>query len=139
MNEKKKKSNLIPMNRRTKAEQREICKKGGKASGEVRREKAHLRKLVEMFGGMPAPERVRKVMSAMGIDGGKLTNDMAAVVGLFQKAIKGDVAAFNAIRDITGEKPVEEAKISGGLDNKIEIGFVETGIEPANDESDVDV
>lgn len=37
--------NLIPQNRRTKSEQREIARKGGKKSGEVRRQKAVLRKL----------------------------------------------------------------------------------------------
>ncbi|MBS4773119.1 MAG: hypothetical protein KHX55_02450 [Proteobacteria bacterium] len=37
--------NLKPQNRRTKEEQREIARKGGLKSGEVRRQKAELRKL----------------------------------------------------------------------------------------------
>jgi len=123
----------------TAKEQREIAKKGGKASVKARREKAHLRKLVEAFGGLPAPERIRKVMAEMGVSDEKRTNDMAAVVGLFQKAIKGDVAAFNAIRDITGEKPIEKTEFDGKLDSKIEIGFVETDVEPAESEDEVDV
>ena len=40
------KENLIPLNKRTKEEQREIAKMGGKKSGEVRREK---KKLSEIF------------------------------------------------------------------------------------------
>ena len=35
-------NNLIPQNRRTKEKQREIARKGGKRSGEVRREKKRL-------------------------------------------------------------------------------------------------
>lgn len=37
--------NLVPQSKRTKREQREIASKGGKKSGEVRRERARLRKL----------------------------------------------------------------------------------------------
>lgn len=124
----------------SKEEAKRLGSMGGKASVESRRKKKYLRSLVELFGDLPAPDRVRKVMSDLGISDKNLrTNDMAIVVGLFQKAIKGDVFAFNAIRDIRGEKPVDETKLSGGMDNKIEIGFVETGIEPASDESEVDV
>lgn len=41
--------NLIPQNKRTKSEQREIAKKGGIASGKARRQKADLRKLMAMM------------------------------------------------------------------------------------------
>jgi predicted DNA-binding transcriptional regulator len=119
-------------------EARKIGKKGGAASVKARREMKRFRKLVEAFGDLPAPERVREVMKELGISQEDLTNNMAAVVGLFQRAIKGDVMAFNAIRDIRGEKPVNESKtsLSGGLDNTIQIGFVETGVEPRADESE---
>ena len=64
---------------------------------------------------------------------------MQPVVALFNKANKGDVGAFNAIRDIIGEKPVDKTQLSGGFDTNIQIGFVETGIEPVGSEEDVDV
>ena len=140
MKEHKGTDNLIPLNKRTKEERREIGRKAGKASGEARRKKKKLRELVETFGELPAPEKVRKVLNELGVSKNDMrTNNMAVVVGLFQKAIKGDVFAFNAIRDIRGEKPVDETKITGSMDNRIEIGFVETDIEPASDESEVDV
>lgn len=41
--------NLIPQNRRTKEEQREIAKMGGKASGRARKEKASMRKAAQMI------------------------------------------------------------------------------------------
>lgn len=140
MSERKGIDNLIPMNERTEEERRDIGRKAGKASGEARREKKKLRELVEAFGELPAPEKVRRVMKELGVSENDMrTNNMAVVVGLFQKAIKGDVFAFNAIRDIRGEKPVDEKKITGSMDNHIEIGFVETDVEPVSDESEVDV
>lgn len=39
--------NLIPQNKRTKSEQRQIAKKGGIASGKARRQKADLRKAMQ--------------------------------------------------------------------------------------------
>lgn len=126
--------------RLTTEEAREIGRKGGKASVEARREKKKLRQLVEAFGELPAPEKVRKVLNELGVAENEMrTNDMAIVVGLYQKAIKGDVSAFNAIRDIRGEKPVDETKLMGKLDSKIEIGFVDVDVSPSSSEEDVDV
>ena len=140
MSDRKGIDNLIPMNERTEEERRDIGRKAGKASGEARRNKKKLRQLVEAFGELPAPEKVRRVMKELGVSENEMrTNDMAIVVGLFQKAIKGDVFAFNAIRDIRGEKPVDETKLTGSMDNHIEIGFIETDINPVSDESEVDV
>ena len=126
--------------RLTTEEAREIGRKGGKASVEARREKKKLRQLVEAFGEMPAPEKVRKVLNELGVAENEMrTNDMAIVVGLYQKAIKGDVSAFNAIRDIRGEKPVDETKLMGKLDSSLEIGFVDADVSPSSSEEDVDV
>ena len=126
--------------RLTTEEARGIGRKGGKASVEARREKKKLRQLVEAFGEMPAPEKVRKVLNELGVAENEMrTNDMAIVVGLYQKAIKGDVSAFNAIRDIRGEKPVDETKLMGKLDSRIEIGFVDADVSPSSSEEDVDV
>lgn len=131
--------NLIPLTMRTKEAQREIRSKGAKASNKVQAEKRKLRELVEMFGAMKAPDKVKAVMQKMGVSDEQLTNNMAAVVGLFQKAIKGDVGAFNAIRDIVGEKPVEKQDINANVDNVINIGFVESEYTPKEDEADVDI
>ena len=120
-----------------KALQRKIRQKGAEASHKVRKEKKKLRELVEMFGELPAPENIRKLMADFGIKDYK-NNYMASVVGLFQKALKGDVQAFNAIRDIIGEKPVEKQESQMNLSG-IQIGFVETGIEPAGSEEEIDM
>ena len=113
--------------------------KGGAASGEARRAKKTLRELVELFGELGVSDEARKKMKEIGIPEELWTRKMQPVVALFNKANKGDVGAFNAIRDIIGEKPVEKTQLSGGFDTNIQIGFVETGIEPVGSEEDVDV
>ena len=113
--------------------------KGGAASVEARRAKKTLRELVELFGELGVNADTRKLMKQLGIPEDLMTRKMQPVVALFNKANKGDVSAFNAIRDIIGEKPVDETKLTGALDTSIQIGFVETGIEPVNSESEVDI
>ena len=131
--------NLIPFQERTEKERRELAKKAGEASGEARRMKKSLRELVEIFGALGVNENTRNTMKELGVPEELMTRKMQPVIALFNKANKGDVSAFNAIRDIIGEKPVDETKLTGLIDTSIQIGFVETGIEPVNDESEVDV
>ena len=131
------KEDLRPV--RTKEEAKERGAKGGKASGEARRAKKTLRELVELFGELGVNADTRKIMKKLGIPEELMTRKMQPVVALFNKANKGDVGAFNAIRDIIGEKPVDKTQLSGGFDTNIQIGFVETGIEPVGSEEDVDV
>ena len=82
--------NLNPV--KSENEAREKGKKGGIASGEARRKKKTIRETLEMMlsGKMP--------------DGA--TRQDAIVVALLEKALSGDVRAFEAIRDSIGEKPV---------------------------------
>ena len=131
--------NLIPQAQRSPKEARENGRKGGKASGEARRAKRTLRELVEIFGNLAVSADAKQKMEEIGIPEELWTRKMQPVVALFNKANKGDVGAFNAIRDIIGEKPVEKTQLSGGFDTNIQIGFVETGIEPVGSEEDVDV
>lgn len=130
--------NLIPVANRTSEELREMTRKGGIASGEARRAKKTLRERVRMFGELKVDGKAKEQMRQMGISEDDADRFTQAAVSLFQKALKGDVAAFNAIRDIIGEKPVDETKLTGALDTSIQIGFVETGIEPVSSESEVD-
>lgn len=94
-------NNLNPV--RSENEAREKGKKGGIASGEARRRKKTIRETLEMMlaGQMP--------------DGA--TRRDAIVTALLEKALSGDVRAFEAIRDSVGEKPTEKMNVStaGGL------------------------
>jgi hypothetical protein len=86
--------NLIPMNERTKSEQRAIASAGGKASGEARRRRKTLK---EELLAILSDDDIQKRMS----------------LALINEAIEGNNAgsvtrAFETIRDTIGEKPVDK-------------------------------
>ncbi len=89
------KEDLQPV--RSKDEAKERGKKGGIASGKARRKKKTIRETLEMMlsGKMP--------------DGA--TRQDAIVTALFEKALSGDVRAFEAIRDSIGEKPSDKVDL----------------------------
>lgn len=91
--------NLIPANKRTKDEHREIAKKGGIASGKARRKKANLRKAFEtILQAEVASPNVKKQLEDLGFDS---TNEMALAMVMMQKAMKGNVRAFEQISKLT--------------------------------------
>lgn len=81
--------NLIPQNRRTKREQREIASKGGKKSGEARRDRKKLKEALLLL-----------------LAKGEIQDNIC--LALIEKAQSGDVKAFEVIRDTIGEKPVDK-------------------------------
>ena len=113
--------------------------KGGKASGEARRAKKTLRELVEIFGSLGVNSDTKKLMQQLGIPEDLWTRKMQPVVALYNKANKGDVAAFNAIRDIIGEKPVDETKVTGSVQTDISIELIDSGSKPVEDEGAIDL
>ena len=133
------KENLIHPADRASEELREMTRKGGIASGEARRKKKTLREMVKAFGELGVDDRSDRKMSELGIPEDMRVRYMQGVVSLFNKANKGDVSAFNAIRDIIGEKPVDETKVSGNIQTRIRVEFVAAGIDPVESEADIDV
>lgn len=87
--------NLIPNSERTPSERKENAKKGGKKSGEARREKKKLREMLEIL--------------MIKEENGKTTREEICVA-LIKAAINGNVKAFEIIRDTIGEKPVEKVE-----------------------------
>lgn len=131
--------NLIPVSSRTSEELREMTRKGGLASVKARREKKKLREMVEIFGSLKVDKKNSRLMEDLGIDEEYHTRFMQGVVSLFSKANKGDVAAFNAIRDIIGEKPVDETKVTGSVQTDISIELIDSGSKPVEDEGAIDL
>lgn len=70
--------------------------KGGKRSGEVR----------------AARKTLREGLLLLLAEGNTQEN---LIVALLDKAMKGDVAAFNTIRDTIGEKPKDVVDVNGGI------------------------
>ena len=56
-------------------------------------------------------KRIKEQLKELGIDDDELNNQMALVVSMYQKALKGDTRAFEILRDTIGEKPVDVQQI----------------------------
>ena len=88
------KEDLIPMNKRTEEEQKKIAKMGGIASGEARREKATMRKQLEMCLEMTNNKGQ--------------TYKQLATLGLLKGAINGNASNYKTIVEVLGELVAEE-------------------------------
>ena len=96
--------NLIPQNKRTKTEQREIARMGGIASGEARRKKKTLKDLADMIGGLAVKaEKNRNIMLEAGIAEEDLVRDTEALFRISLKAQQGDVKAAEFLAKIRGQ------------------------------------
>jgi hypothetical protein len=92
-------ANLIPANKRSKSELREMTRKGGINSGRSRRKKADLKKAFETI--LQADVSSNKVKQQLETLGFEATNEMALAMVMMQKAMKGDVRAFEQISKLT--------------------------------------
>ena len=94
--------NLKPFGERTEKEQREIQRKGGIASGKARAEKRDLRKALELLLEQTFTDK----------KGVTRTGAQAITEKLFSEVMKGNVRAFEVLRDTVGQKPVEKVMIA---------------------------
>lgn len=96
--------NLIPLNNRTKTEQREIARQGGIASGEARRRKKTLAQIGDMIGDLKiTSEKNRAIMRKAGISDDELINDVGMMFRLNIKAQMGDTKAIELIAKLRGQ------------------------------------
>lgn len=112
--------NLIPWNKRTKSEQREYAKKGGKKSGEVRRQRKAMKEQAELLLSLPFKltdrngNELKEVLEKLGIDEENIDNQMAMIIALWKTALgngRNQVTAVQELRDIIGEKAEKEATV----------------------------
>ena len=108
--------NLIPTNKRSKAEARELGRKGGKASGEARRRSKTFREAalaalqVEQDFNLPNGEKLH----ATARDG--------VVLGMLQAAQRGNPKAAKWLADILGESSIN-INLSTDPDSRPEINI----------------
>jgi len=76
----------------------EEASKGGKRSAEARRAKRDLRIALEMLLEKTYVDK----------NGNEITGTTAVASKLFEQAMKGNVKAFETLRDTVGQKPVEK-------------------------------
>lgn len=118
----------------TSDEARKYGKKGGVASGVARRKKANLKKAFEtILQAEVASPNVKKQLEELGFDS---TNEMALAMVMMQKAMKGNVRAFEQISKLTttdvkdslDKKEQKERIKSIELKNKREEKMLDTDI-----------
>lgn len=102
--------NLIPNSERTPSELREITKKGGIKSGEVRRQKKTLSELAKMIAENPAPTTAKKKLTKMGISDEDANNNACIVAAVYDKAIKGNMQAVDKWEQLVAVSKSDESK-----------------------------
>ena len=105
--------NLIPMDKRSKSEARELGRNGGIASGVSRRRKRSLKEAADLYLSLPVSDRkMWNKISRRGVDPDEIDNQMAMIIGLTMAATAGDAKAAKVIVDLLGEDAhSEEASV----------------------------
>lgn len=83
--------NLIPLNKRTQRERKEIAKKGAEAANKKKAERKTLKEELLLL-----------------LQENKMQENIS--LALLEKAKSGDTKAFEVIRDTIGERPVEQVQ-----------------------------
>lgn len=84
--------------------------KGAAASAKARREKRDLRKALEILLEKEWKDK----------NGNTLTGTEAITAKLFEQAMKGNIRAFETLRDTVGQKPVEKVMVADVDQNVID-------------------
>lgn len=96
--------NLIPMNKRTKDEQRKIATQGGKASGKVRREKADFKRKCQIW--------MDETIVGHDDKGNPLTGSELMIYVAGRGIAEGNTAFWQLMRDTAGYKPVDKVVVA---------------------------
>ena len=109
--------NLIPFNELTEEEHREIAKKGGKKSGEVRKQRKNAKELLERLLSTNMTDDM--IADVLGGSKDLLGDDKTAynvmLTKMLQVACAGDTKAFVALRDTVGDKPADKQEITADI------------------------
>lgn len=109
-------ADLIPFNKRTEDEVKEMTRRGGVNSGKSRLAKKHGRELLQALLAMkePAPDVIAEVAKSFGLDPKNVTKEIAMHGRQVDKAIrKADTKAYNAVNKAAGI--AEEINVNGDL------------------------
>lgn len=107
-------ANVIPANKRTEAELRQMTQNGGIASGKVRREKKQRKLILKDILELNLNEKVAaKIAKAYGVDAKDISLEAAMDFMQVNKAIESkDTQAYNAVKDRAYGKPKQEIQQS---------------------------
>lgn len=119
--------NLKPFNERTESEVREIAKRGGIKSGESRREKANLKKQLQVF---------LEAEATKDKNGEPLTGAELMVKVAVREMANGNPRFWELIRDTAGFKPVDKVQVSEvdqAVIEEVEAMVLDAEEEPTDD------
>ncbi|MDD4575238.1 MAG: helix-turn-helix domain-containing protein [Bacteroidales bacterium] len=118
--------NLIPLNKRSPRERKEICRKGAEATNKKLREQKTMRQLMEIMLKTPETEKNIAILEKMGIDK-KDANIKAGIVyaGIIQQAKAGDKWAIEQIIKLFGEYEATKIQLSGSIDTNLKAKEIE--------------
>ena len=111
--------NLIPLNRKTKDEQRRIAVQGGKASGEARRAKKNVKECLKLYSEMlvTSPE-VKSALKKSGVtDAEEMTYSMAMALQFMTSAMRGNSQMARLVMELMGE--VKQAQTNVTVTNNV--------------------
>lgn len=123
--------NLIPFNKRTESEQREIAQQGGIASGKARRRKRSMKEAADYYLSLPETDR-RRVNALLrdAVDPEDIDNQMAVIKGITARAKKGDPQAANVLLKMLGEDNPPDDTAADTLEHARELlGGVDSAID----------
>ena len=123
--------NLIPFNKRTESEQREIAQQGGIASGKARRRKRSMKEAADYYLSLPETDR-RRVNALLrdAVDPEDIDNQMAVIKGITARAKKGDPQAANVLLKMLGEDNPPDDTAAATLERARELlGGVDSAID----------
>lgn len=113
--------NLIKPKRDQTAEQRKAAAaKAGKAAAKKRREKKQMQEIAKIVLHMPFEGTDAQLDDLEGLSfedypDRKLTVSEISILKVAKKAMRGDIAAIQFLRDTAGEKPVEQIEVSADI------------------------
>jgi len=77
--------------------------KGGKASGEARAKKKTWAQQIDLLMSLDVKQTgIKKALDTLGIEDNEQNNGMAMHVSMYQQVLKGNVSAYNSLRDSSG-------------------------------------
>ena len=98
--------NLIPQSKRTKEERREIARMGGIASGQARREKKTVQKILNDFLSTAAKDnpQVAKLAAKMGLQDDGSIKDLFTIVCTLNTLKDGNLSDLERLSKLLGEQ-----------------------------------
>lgn len=102
--------NLIPITSRSSEETREMGKKGGKKSGEVRRAKKTFRESLKIMMEEQAPEKILKAFDRNGYE--VTTHREAITAAILMGAMKGNPKMVDKALELLGEDYKMNARLA---------------------------